>query len=245
MLPYTYRSESQTTTGAPAALGQGVFSPAAPETEYSLFAPLHYEKGYAYPLLVWLHAAGQENERQLMKIMPLVSMRNYAAVAPRGFSVSAEKTAEPSYDWPQTPGHIAETERRVFAGIDAAMRKLHIAERRIFIAGFGAGGSMAFRLAMHHPQRFAGVISLCGEFPQSHCPLRFWDHARKMPVMLALGRDSSTYSPAMACRDLRLFHSAGLTISLRQYPCGQQLAPDMLRDLDRWIMDEIANGHSR
>src|SRR6185503_16233240 len=54
---------------------------------FTTFAPIHYEERYAYPLLVWLHGdAGSEQE--LRQIMPLVSMRNYVAIAPRGASAS-------------------------------------------------------------------------------------------------------------------------------------------------------------
>src|SRR4051794_5650794 len=49
----------------------------------ALFTPLHYERNYAYPLIVWLHGPG-DDERQLKRIMPLVSMRNYGAAGPRG-----------------------------------------------------------------------------------------------------------------------------------------------------------------
>ena len=49
----------------------------------SLFTPLHYERNYAYPLLIWLHGKGG-NEHHLRQVMPKISMRNYAAVAPRG-----------------------------------------------------------------------------------------------------------------------------------------------------------------
>ena len=61
----------------------GLFATSSQDTVYTLFAPLHYEPGYSYPLIVWLHGHGND-ERQLVRIMPLVSMRNYVAVAPRG-----------------------------------------------------------------------------------------------------------------------------------------------------------------
>src|SRR5580658_5486284 len=65
----------------------GMFSTVQHDTIHSTFAPMHYEPGYSYPLLVWLHGAGCD-ERQLLRIMPLVSMRNYVAVAPRGVPVA-------------------------------------------------------------------------------------------------------------------------------------------------------------
>jgi phospholipase/carboxylesterase len=98
---------------------------------------------------------------------------------------------------------------------------------------------MAFRVAVNHPGRFAGVVSLCGAFPGNFSPLRRLEDVRRLPVFLAVGRDSSQYSPAQACNDLRLFHTAGISVALRQYPCRHELAPQMLRDLDRWIIEQI------
>ena len=54
---------------------------------HALFAPMHYEPGYAYPLIVWLHGTGGD-QRQLQRVMPLVSMRNYVAITPRGISTA-------------------------------------------------------------------------------------------------------------------------------------------------------------
>src|SRR5262249_14671671 len=55
------------------------------ELPQCLLVPQHYERNYAYPLLVWLHDAGGD-ERELKKIMPLVSLRNYVSLAVRGTS---------------------------------------------------------------------------------------------------------------------------------------------------------------
>jgi len=203
-----------------------------------LFGPKHYEPNYAYPLIVWLHSPGSD-ERQLVRIMPSVSLRNYVAVAPRGFCPSGEASERSGYGWPQTQDHIQEAEYRVVESIEAATRRFHVAEDRVFLAGFGSGGTMAFRLAMNDPSRFAGVLSICGPFPSGHNPFGRLTQARRLPVLLALGRDSREYPPARACENLRLFHAAGISIILRQYPCGQQLTEQMLRDMDRWIMEQV------
>src|SRR3954470_13867118 len=72
------------------------FVPSQDDLAYATFAPIHYEKRYAYPLLVWLHGdAG--SERELRQIMPLVSMRNYVAVAPRGPGKSSPNRS--FFDW--------------------------------------------------------------------------------------------------------------------------------------------------
>ncbi len=231
--------DQSTPSGLTFDLESALFAPPRPDTSRVMFTPIHYESKYAYPLLIWLHGPGAHDERQLLRIMPMVSLRNYVAVAPRGFCRDGVEAQGKCYDWPQTPEHIEEAEGRVFDCIEAAQRRWRISSKRIFLAGFGTGGTMAFRVAMNHPRHFAGVLSLAGAFPHGHRPFTRLLDARKLPVLLAVGRDSQEYSPDQACEDLRLFHTAGISVALRQYPCGQQLTPQMLRDVDRWIMEQI------
>jgi len=216
------------------------FSPPGHQTTCALFAPLHYETGYAYPLLVWLHGRGAD-ESQLMRIMPQISIRNYVAVAPRGPRLSAKDGSDRgSYGWQQSTDHIQRAEQRIFDAIETAQRRFHVARQRVFLAGFDCGGTMAFRVAMNHPARFASVLSLCGAFPSGSAPFGNLLQARRLPLFLACGRDSREYASAEVCQNLRLFHAAGLSITLRQYPCGHQLAPQMLADVNRWVMEQIA-----
>ena len=227
-----------------------LFSAPAQDTTYALFAPLHYESGYAYPLIVWLHGRGND-ERQLLRIMPQVSMRNYVAIAPRGLGGTDEGTVpifapakmglSPAEDlgWRQTDDDIQQAEQRVFDCIAAAEKKLHVAPQRIFLAGFDCGGTMAFRLAMSRPERFAGVLSLGGPLPAGRSLLGNLVAARRLAMFLAVGRHSAEYPAETVCDNLRLLHSAGMSITLRQYPCGHELTPQMLGDMDRWIIEQI------
>jgi len=216
------------------------FSTTLLDFAHAVFAPMHYEPGYAYPLIVWLHGCGAD-ERQLQRIMPLVSMRNYLAVAPRGIrSPKQESEERECYGWRQTEDQIQCAEQRVFDCIELAGRKHHVSPKRIFLAGFDRGGTMAMRIAMSHPSRFAGVVSFCGAFPTGRAPFGNLIAARRLEILLATGRGSQEYPASQVCEDLRLFHTAGLSVTLRQYPCGQELMPRMLTDLDRWIIEQIA-----
>jgi phospholipase/carboxylesterase len=210
---------------------------------HALFAPQHYEPGYAYPLLVWLHGGG-DDQRQLQRIMPLVSMRNYVAAAPQGLPLLQAVLKNPAlplfYGWQQTDEHIQAAQQRVFDCVELAARKYHVNPQRVFLAGFDDGGTMALRVALANPQRFAGAISLCGGLPSGHSPLGNLLAARKLGIFLAAGRSSRKYPAEAVCDDLRLLHSAGLSVTLRQYPCGHEIMPQMLSDLDRWIIEQIA-----
>jgi len=206
----------------------------APAPHYALFAPLHYERGYAYPLLVWLHGEGG-SERELRQLMPHVSVRNYVAAAPRGDSlVPGARQA-----WEQSPQAISEAAERVLECIDASKRRFNIHAKRVFIAGNGRGGAMALRLALRFPEWFAGAVSLGGPMPRGDGPLNRVNKARRLPLLLASCRDSAEYPPEVVSADLRLLHAGGFSLALRQYPGEHELTTVMLADMDRWLMEQV------
>ena len=207
---------------------------------HALFAPLHYSAGYKYPLIVWLHGPN-DNEHQLARIMPLVSMRNYTAVAPRG-TMNQDDSAAAGFRWSQDPNHIFLAEQRVLDCIDEAQRRHSIATDRIFLGGFQCGGTMAMRIVMNHPGRFAGALTFGGPFPRGMAPLRHLAEARRLPLFIAGGRESRQYAQPRLCADLRLLYAAGLALTLRLYPCGDEMVTNMLEDMNRWIMEQVCPG---
>src|SRR3972149_6561820 len=203
---------------------------------YATFAPIHYEPGYAYPLVVWLHGP-LGNERQLYDVMPLVSMRNYVAIAPRGTGDAHARRS--SFAWLDTADGVEEAESRVIDCVSAAQRRFNIHEQRILVAGLGHGGTMALRVAWNNPGKFAGAATFGGPVPRRNQPLRHVNRMRQLPCLLVTGRDSRDYLAEEVCRDLRLLHAAGRTGSVRQFPCRDELTTNMLADFDRWMMDLV------
>jgi hypothetical protein len=43
----------------------------------------------------------------------------------------------------------------------------------------------------------------------------------------------------LARADFKLLYTAGLAVRLHTYPANHRIHPDMLRDVDRWIMRQI------
>ncbi len=218
-------------------------------TPHCLFSPIHYEAGYAYPLIVWLHGPG-DNENQLRTVLPLISMRNHIGVGPRATtaecpeaerskSATAGTLARTTFYWTQTCEEISKATEYVLDCIDIATSRYHVHRNRIFIAGYDCGGTMALRIALENPQLFAGAISLGGSLPRGLNLLRRINEARNLPLLISNSLDSQRYSPQQACEDLRLLHTAGFSLDLRQYPCGDELTTKMLSDMDQWILEQI------
>jgi len=222
-----------------AQVSSAVFGSLADGHDSALFVPLHYEPNYAYPLFVWLHGP-RDSHQQLKRIMPLVSMRNYVGVAPRGpIEHAGRAKGSTCWSWSDDDTALPRAEQRVNEVIDLASRRLNIAPRRVFLGGYASGGTLALRLAMAQPQRFAGVLSLGGRFPTGGTPLRRLCEARGVPIFLACGKTSSDYPQDEVCDDLRLLHSGGLNVALRIYPGGDDISPLMLPDMDRWMMELV------
>ncbi len=205
------------------------------DVAYGLFAPLHYEPNYSYPLLVWLHGP-HGDEHELFQVIPEISMRNYVGVGPRGNRMMEDSRG---HRWDDGGESVITAEQHVYDAIDAAKRRYNVAANRIFLAGYEVGGTMAMRIGLRNPDFFAGAMSLGGPFPMGDSPLGQLEHARRLPLFFAQGRDSEKYPIDLACQELRLFHAAGLGVTVRQYPCGDELDTQMLKDMDGWMMEHV------
>lgn len=214
----------------------------------SFFTPAHYESSYCYPLVVWLHGSGN-CERQLATILPGISSRNFVGASVRA-ALPYHDTSSPSpsswasttgYAWRQSPQQIEVASECVDQLIGSAQRRYEIDPDRIFLAGQGGGGTMALRLALAQPRRFAGAISIGGSLPAGNTPLREFAALRQLPIFLAGGAASSRYQSERVCEDLRLLHAAGVGVTLRHYPSGDEVHPQCLHDVNAWMMDCLAS----
>ncbi len=205
------------------------------ETDGCFFAPIHYEPNYAYPLIVWLHG-DEATQYQIQQLISDISLRNFVAVGPSGVQVGAEA-------WPVSDRFAAE--QRVFSAIKHAQRKYHVNPARVFVCGCGSGGSMAIRIGLSHPDQFAGAISIGGGFPSGGSPLSNLAAARQLPLLFSYARDSECHPIEEVCDQLRLWHAAGLNVTLRQYPSGISPSRQMLHDLNVWIMEIVAGASTQ
>lgn len=221
----------------PVHVEQGVFRPLETTRPTSTFAPLHYEPNYAYPLIIWLHTPG-ETERQIMRVMPMMSLRNYVSVAIRGnLSFGQNGLPKEGFYWDATNYETAYAS--VLEALASIRQRYKINSKRIYLAGCEEGGTMAQRLAFRNPECFNGVISFDGAVPDDIMLLERYRELRQLRFFYAISRGSRTCPTEAMCGNLRVLHSAGLCVSLKTYPTMGSLQLDMLRDADRWIMGGI------
>lgn len=100
---------------------------------------------------------------------------------------------------------------------------------------------MALRLALRYPEHFAGVVAICGQFPNEERSLVRLNQARNLPMLWLYGEHSKICSIGDVCETLPLLHSASLAVDIRQYPCGDELLTNMLSDTNAWLMEQVTS----
>ena len=94
-------------------------------------------------------------------------------------------------------------------------------------------------MGMVYPDRIAGVVSLNGCMPRRGGPLLRIPEVRKLRVFIGHGLANAIVPLSQAKQDHRLFYSAGLNVKLNTYPSTHRIHTEMLRDVDRWVQDNI------
>src|SRR5262245_36155973 len=113
-------SPPATTAAVARAIRPALRSPLLAGPPPCLLSRHHYERNDSYTRLVWLHSAGGD-EHEIHRIMPLVSLRNYASLGVRG-PVRERR----GYWWPQTSAGIAAAEQAVLEAVARAKQRFNI-----------------------------------------------------------------------------------------------------------------------
>lgn len=201
---------------------------------YELTLPERFEPTYAYPLVVWFHGTGG-SEAELAEVMAQISDQNYVGLALRGDVVS-----HGGWDWPTHDFGLRNTLAQVHRAIDALNISCRIHDERVYLAGWGTGGTMATQLLLSDPNRFAGAANLLGEFPQITRPLSGMRllRGKRMLLSMQLGRNASPLADVVAAG--HTLYNGGVQVGTRIYQAGKKNGTSrILRDVDRWIMEGI------
>jgi phospholipase/carboxylesterase len=203
------------------------------------FLPTGYEHNYPYPLLVFLHGHGG-SEEQVLRLAPRLSRRNYICIGLRGpHPLAPRPDGRQTYTWGQGGQHDSLVEEYVFRAVEQTRRHYHVHSERIYLAGFREGATLAYRLGLLFPERFAGIVALNGALPRRGGPLLRLPEVRRLRVLIGHGIANSVVPLSLARADFRLFYAAGLAVRMHTYPSNHRIHPHMLRDIDRWVQRSI------
>jgi len=138
---------------------------------YRLMPPLRINPGARYPLVVFLHGAGErgtDNRAQLRYLPDLLAEPPSRELYP-AFVLAPQCPPEGAWvdtDWgaqqPMPQGRATPELAAVAALIDQVVKDHPIDKGRILLTGLSMGGYGTWDLATRYPERFAKVVPICG-----------------------------------------------------------------------------------
>lgn len=140
---------------------------------YRLALPQNYDPARRYPLILFLHGAGDrgdDNELQLINPEVFSFLREEAATEHPCFFVAPQCPLEYRWvevDWSepqphQTPAKPSVPMRLTLELLDTLEREFSIDPSRRYVTGLSMGGYGTFDLLVRRPRQFAAAVPLCG-----------------------------------------------------------------------------------
>ncbi len=147
---------------------------------YRVLEPLAHQRGQPLPLVVFLHGAGErgdDNAQQLrwlpeVMVAPAVRLQFpcylLAVQCPQDEQwVDAAFGDRGSHRTANAPTRAMQA---VLAAVAIESQCVHVDPARVYLTGLSMGGFGAFDLAARQPERFAGVVAICGGGDPSSAP---------------------------------------------------------------------------
>lgn len=139
---------------------------------YRFFVPSDYSEEYAYPVLLFLHGAGErgdDNEAQLKNVLQILfddpdsPVYQSIVIVPQ-CPLDTQWVATPWAEGNYSVDAVAETQniKNVLTVLDAFCNEYSVNKERVYLMGISMGGFGTWDLLMRHGDLFAAAIPICG-----------------------------------------------------------------------------------
>jgi phospholipase/carboxylesterase len=174
-----------------------------------------------FPLLVFLHGAGQSADQML---------DDYLGTAPEEAGVAVLAPNSRDSTWDAIRGSFGPDVKFLNRALEVVFEKLPIDAKRIVIGGFSDGASYAISLGLMNGDLFKGVMACSPGFviegPAVGKPRFFISHGKRDRVL-----------PIEKCgrRIARDLKADAYDVTLKEFDGGHEIPPDVLGEGFRWL----------
>lgn len=190
---------------------------------YRLLKPAAIEKGKSYPLVVFLHGAGErgaDNTAQLIHGSSLFTSKAHRADFPC-FVVFPQCPAGQRWvevDWgekkphaqPKKPGAAMLLTRQL---VGQLMKHHPIDTQRVYVMGLSMGGFGTWDFAARYPDLVAAIVPICGGADD-----RTAAKLKSVPAWVFHGAKDTAVWPARSRSMVEALKKAGGTVRYTEYP---------------------------
>ncbi|MGB0505708.1 MAG: alpha/beta hydrolase family esterase [Pikeienuella sp.] len=130
--------------------------------DYMLSAPLEWDGEAPLPAMIWYHGHNSSAASAMRSASLKVDFvdRGWLLIAPNG----APRAGSGVRGWPARPDleDLRDDMALTFAVLEDVKQTYPIDEDALIVAGFSAGGSMAWMMGCYHGSKFRAVVSVAG-----------------------------------------------------------------------------------
>lgn len=190
---------------------------------YLVLHPLDVEDGKKYPLLFFLHGAGERGNdvQKLLPHLPTQMAKNEwrerfpcYMVIPQ-CRAGEQWVAQPWSEKKSVPMAETPTEQMTMAVavLEQSLKSLPVDRNRVYLTGLSMGGYGAWELAMRRPELFAAVAPVCGGGDETQAA-----RLKEIPVWAAHGEADTVVWPVRSRRMVEAIREAGGNVRYTEYP---------------------------
>lgn len=217
---------------------------------YRLFVPQDYDASKSYPVILYLHGAGERGRDDTMHLV------RSAEILHRFVSDSVQLrhpcfVVAPQCPWPEqwvawdwTLGSYSTDAIGEHWPLTLALESLELLQKefsldstRVYVVGLSMGGYGVWDALVRHPEKFAGAIAVCGGGDTSKAQI-----IRSIPVWAFHGTNDDVV-PVKASREMvRALENVGSNIQYIEYPGVSHISwPLVAREpaLADWLFAQV------
>ena len=191
--------------------------------------------------VIWLHGLGADGH-DFEPIVPALGLRDLGVrfvlphAPPRPVSVNMGLIMRAWFDirgldfrGDVDEKGIGESIAQVEALV-ARERERGIDSRKIALAGFSQGGSIALCVALRHSEPLAGVVAL-----STYLPAGPWAEGRATPVFQAHGTEDPLIRLERGEETRDRLQALGCEVTWKTYGMGHSVCPEEVADISAWL----------
>ena len=191
------------------------------------------------PTVVAIHGHGAHGQ-DLLGLAPHLADGQVLVLCPQ--AEYPLQPGAPSYTWfrrdadgqrPIEEFERVATDLRSF--IEETVPRLGGDPQRTVLLGFSQGGTLAYRLGLAEPRRFAGIAALSTYFPDDIAGTVDRAAVAEIPLLIQHGTNDQMITADRAQTSRDLLQSIGAQPDYREYPMQHEIGRQSLDDLNAWL----------
>ncbi len=199
--------------------------PEGQSLNYRLLKPKNYDAAKKYPLVLFLHGAGErgaDNVAQLKHGAPLFAKPDVREKFPC-FVVAPQCPPEQKWadiDWssdtPTQPAKVSPSMGLTLGALDVLQKEFSIDADRLYVTGLSMGGYGTWDLITRFPEKWAAAVPICGGGDKAKAAL-----AKGVPIWAFHGANDPTVKLVRTVEMIDAIRAAGANPLYSEYPYVQ------------------------